>query len=149
QTIQKNLSIRHRIPTLSVNSRWNANALDTLALEKELALKIGTRKSTFACQSSFPYMDVQANQPVQLENGFNETASTVFDDNVPYILKMSKRVRESSAPKLSAMFPNVQTLHIWSKKPSVEALRFIIALCGSMGPQLITFNVWIEDLANI
>ena len=113
QKIQKDLFIQHRISTLYANSRWKANALHTLILEKELALKFNTGKSEFTRQRRFPYAYVKGNQPAQLENGLSETASTVFDDNVRYTLTMSKRVRELSATRFAAMFPNVQTLHIW------------------------------------
>src|SRR5699024_8941098 len=34
----------------------------------------------------------------------------------------------------------------WSVDPSAETLQLITALCASMGHQLITLNVWIEDL---
>ena len=142
QKIQTVCSIELRLLSRAANRVWNMIVLKSFEAEKELALQFGTENSEIANEHAYPYMDVQAHDAAQLQ----ETRGSVFDRQLPNMLIVSKRVQERKACEVAKMFPNVETLHLWSENPFTETFRFIIALCRLMGPKLTTLNVWIMKL---
>src|SRR5690625_139901 len=142
--IQKECTIRQRMNLRFANSVWNAVALKSFEAETELILQFRTEGVEFPFVHNFPYMDVQAHEEAQLQE---EVKGSVFERDVPHNFTVSsEKTREHHAEAVAMMFPNVQTLHIWSVKTTGVTFRFITALCRLLGPKLITLNLWIEDL---
>src|SRR5699024_7381498 len=112
--------LKHRIKSISlVNSKWNSNAIKSLSLEKELALKLvhGKISNELCPKGSFPYMNVQDGEAPQPQDS-DLKSDWVFDHDHPFLLTVPKQVQERHASNVVRMFPMVQTLHLWSVNPS-------------------------------